>query len=155
MQHVELKVDGKKLNAKIEPRKLLVQLLRDNFKITSPHIGCETARCGACTVLMDGNAVKSCMILGVQANGSEITTSSSLSNSEELNDLQEAFHTNHALQCGYCTPGMLCAATDLLQNNPKPSEPEIREAMRGNLCRCTGYSHIVDAILETSEKRGE
>ncbi|MGH1350113.1 MAG: (2Fe-2S)-binding protein [Methyloligellaceae bacterium] len=153
--NIRLSVDGKLLNASVEPRKLLVQALREDFKCSSPHIGCETGRCGACTVLLNGHAVKSCMVLAVQADDGEVITAAGLEQSEGLNPLQQAFQNNHALQCGYCTSGMLCAATDLLENTPEPSEKDIREAMRGNLCRCTGYSHIVDAITEASQSQGE
>jgi aerobic carbon-monoxide dehydrogenase small subunit len=144
---VSLTVDGEPRTVAVEPRRLLVHALRDDLGVTGPHVGCETARCGACTVLLDGHAVKSCMVLAVQADGAEVTTADGLAGSGELTPLQESFREHHALQCGYCTPGMLCAATDFLESTSDMSEDSVRQAMRGNLCRCTGYSSIVQAVL--------
>lgn len=150
---VTLEIDGQSATAVLAARKLLINALREDFGVTAPHIGCETGRCGACTVLLDGHAVKACMVLAVQAAGTRVTTASGLSHGADLSPLQSAFQEHHALQCGYCTPGMLCAAADLLKNNPCPSEQEVREGLRGNLCRCTGYQHIVDAVLAAAAAR--
>jgi carbon-monoxide dehydrogenase small subunit len=147
---IALTVDGRSHRLAVEPRLLLVQALREKLGVTAPHIGCETGRCGACTVLIDGHAAKSCMMLAVQADGVRITTAAGLGRPGELHPLQAAFHRHHALQCGYCTPGMLCAAADLLARTPQPTEEEVRQGLRGNLCRCTGYQHIVDAVLDAS-----
>lgn len=144
---IALTVDGRNSRFAVEPRMLLVQALREKLGVTAPHVGCETGRCGACTVLLDGHAAKSCMLLAVQADGANITTAAGMGSPEKLHPLQTAFRRHHALQCGYCTPGMLCAALDLLQRTATPNENEIRQALRGNLCRCTGYQHIVDAVL--------
>jgi carbon-monoxide dehydrogenase small subunit len=133
---------------------LLVQALRQQAGVTAPHIGCESGRCGACTVLVDGHAVKSCMILAVQVDGARVTTAAGLGSADELHPLQAAFHRHHALQCGYCTPGMLCAAADLLQHTPQPTEEQVRQGLRGNLSRCTGYQHIVDAVLDVAVTQG-
>ena len=143
---IELQVDGQRCSGVVQARTLLVQALRDVFGVTGPHVGCETGRCGACTVLLDGSAVKSCLMFAIQADGGSITTAAGLAAGEDLHPLQQAFHEHHALQCGFCTPGMLCASLELLQANPHPSEDEIRQGLRGNLCRCTGYQHIVDAV---------
>jgi carbon-monoxide dehydrogenase small subunit len=155
---ITIVVDGATVTGTVVPRDLLVHALRQTFGVTAPHVGCESARCGACTVLLDGEAVKSCTILAAQCDGAEITTATGLG-ADELHPLQAAFHEHHALQCGYCTPGMLCAAVDLLRHEPRPSEVQVRQAMRGNLCRCTGYEPIVDAILsaapETPEQTSE
>lgn len=146
-QRVSFVIDGTSVSGEVAPRDVLVQTLRETFGVTGPHVGCESGRCGACTVLLDGDAVKSCMVFAVQASGAEITTASGLADDGELHPLQAAFREHHALQCGYCTPGMLCAAVDLLEHNPHPSEDDVRQALRGNLCRCTGYGNIVDAVL--------
>jgi carbon-monoxide dehydrogenase small subunit len=130
----------------LDPRELLVHVLRERLDLTGTVVGCDTSSCGACTVLLDGESVKSCTVLGVQADGHAITTIEGLAESGELNALQESFHQHHALQCGYCTSGMVLAATSLLAENPSPSETEIRHALEGNICRCTGYQNIVDAI---------
>jgi carbon-monoxide dehydrogenase small subunit len=130
----------------LEPRELLVYVLRDRLGLTGTVVGCDTSSCGACTVLLDGASVKSCTVLGVQADGCEITTIEGLSENGSLHPLQQAFHEHHALQCGYCTSGMILAAASLLGENPRPSEEEIRHALEGNICRCTGYQNIVDAI---------
>lgn len=143
-------VDNRAYRLTAAPRMLLVQALREKLGITAPHVGCDSGRCGACTVLLDGHAVKSCMMLAVQADGSAITTAAGLGHADTLHPLQAAFHRNHALQCGYCTPGMLCAAADLLARTARPTEEDVRQGLRGNLCRCTGYQHIVDAVLEAA-----
>ena len=130
----------------LDPRELLVYVLRDRLDLNGTVVGCDTSSCGACTVLLDGESVKSCTLLGVQADGHAITTVEGLTENGTLSSLQESFHTHHALQCGYCTSGMLLAATSLLAENPSPTEAEIRHALEGNICRCTGYQNIVDAI---------
>ncbi len=144
--NVTLTVNGSPISQDVEPRLLLVHFLREHLALTGTHVGCESSFCGACTVLMNGKAVKSCTILTVQATGSDITTIEGLSGAENLHPLQEGFWEMHGLQCGYCTPGMILSAIDLLQENPNPSEAEIRENLEGNLCRCTGYHNIVRAI---------
>lgn len=151
---ITLTVDSRAYRLTVEPRMLLVQALREKLGVTAPHVGCDSGRCGACTVLFDGHAVKSCMMLAVQADGAVITTAAGLGRPDELHPLQAAFHRHHALQCGYCTPGMLCAAADLLQTNARPTEEEVRQGLRGNLCRCTGYQHIVDAVLDVASHNG-
>jgi carbon-monoxide dehydrogenase small subunit len=143
---VSLTVNGEPLELELDPRELLVYVLRDRLGLTGTVVGCDTSSCGSCTVLLDGESVKSCTVLGVQADGHELTTVEGLSENGTLNSLQESFHTHHALQCGYCTSGMLLAATSLLAENPSPTEHEIRHALEGNICRCTGYQNIVDAI---------
>ena len=145
MTHIILTVDSVSYADDVEPRLLLVHYLRDVAGKTGTPIGCDTSNCGACTVLMDGVSVKSCAVLAVQADGSEITTIQGLANGG-WHPLQQAFHDEHALQCGYCTPGMIMAAADLLRENPQPTEAEIREGLEGNLCRCTGYQNIVRAV---------
>jgi len=150
-----LTVNGVREEADVEPRLLLVHLLRDRLGLTGTNVGCDTTSCGACTVLLDGESVKSCTVLAVQAEGAEVTTVEGLSSAGgELNPLQAAFQRHHALQCGYCTPGMLVAATSLLRENPSPSEEEVRHGLEGNLCRCTGYQGIVDAVLEVASGGG-
>ncbi|HYI19260.1 MAG TPA: (2Fe-2S)-binding protein [Solirubrobacteraceae bacterium] len=134
----------------VEPRQLLVHFLRDSLGLTGTHVGCDTSNCGACTVHLDGDAVKSCTVLTVQADGSEVTTIEGMATDGELHPMQEAFWEHHGLQCGYCTPGMIMAGADLIAKNPKPSEEEVREALAGNLCRCTGYHNIVKAVLSVS-----
>jgi carbon-monoxide dehydrogenase small subunit len=143
---VSLTVNGISHELVLEPRELLVYVLRERLGLTGTTVGCDTSSCGACTVLLDGESVKSCTVLGVQADGTEITTIEGLAEDGSLHPLQESFHRNHALQCGYCTPGMVLAAVSLLRENPSPSEAEIREALEGNVCRCTGYQNIVRAI---------
>jgi aerobic carbon-monoxide dehydrogenase small subunit len=145
MTHISLTVDSVTFADDVEPRLLLVHYLREVAGRTGTPIGCDTSNCGACTVLMDGVSVKSCSVLAVQADGSEITTIQGMANGQ-WHPLQQAFHDEHALQCGYCTPGMIMAAADLLRTNPRPSEDEIREGLEGNLCRCTGYQNIVRAV---------
>ena len=143
---VTLAINGSSRTVQIEPRALLVQVLRDDLNLTGTHIGCDTSQCGACTVLIDGKAVKSCTVLGVQAEGQEITTIEGLGSTGALHPLQQAFGDKHGLQCGFCTPGMIMTAVDLLATHPDPSEAEIRHAIEGNYCRCTGYQNIVAAI---------
>ena len=147
---VRLQVNGEEHELAVEPRLLLVHLLRDRLGLTGTHVGCDTSNCGACTVHLDGRAVKSCTVFAVQADGAEVTTIEGLGSEEQLHPMQDAFWTNHGLQCGYCTPGMIMAATDLLRRNPDPSEDEVRHALEGNLCRCTGYHNIVKAVLHAA-----
>jgi len=150
MTRITVKVDGVSYSDDVEPRLLLVHYLRDVVGKTGTPIGCDTTNCGACTVLMDGMSVKSCSVLAVQADGSEITTIEGISNGE-WHPLQSAFREEHALQCGYCTPGMIMAAADLLRENPDPTEEEVREGLEGNLCRCTGYQNIVRAVQRAAQ----
>ena len=155
---IQLRVNGKAVQNQVEPRLLLVHYLRDVLGLTGTHIGCETSLCGACTVLLDGKAVKSCTVLAVQANGSEITTIEGLAGQSAngaiggLHAVQEGFWEKHGLQCGYCTPGMILTSVQLLHDNPNPSEAEIRRALDGNLCRCTGYQHIIEAVRYAAKK---
>ena len=146
MARIELTVDGDRVSDEVEPRMLLVQYLREKLGRTGTVIGCDTSNCGACTVHLDGRSVKSCNVLAVQANGHEVTTIEGLATDGKLHPVQAAFHECHGLQCGFCTPGMIMQAIDLLNDNPKPSEEEIREGLEGNLCRCTGYQNIVQAV---------
>jgi carbon-monoxide dehydrogenase small subunit len=150
---VTITVNGKVRTASVEPRLLLVHFLREHLRLTGTHIGCDTSQCGACTVLIDGRSVKSCTTFAVQADGSEVTTIEGLASNGELHRMQQAFWDEHGLQCGYCTPGMIIAAVELLADNPAPSEREIREGISGNLCRCTGYQHIVNAIQRAAAQR--
>ncbi len=150
MPNITVNVDGVTYTDDVEPRLLLVHYLREKVGKTGTPVGCDTSNCGACTVHMNGVSVKSCSVLAVQADGAEITTIEGLANGE-LHPLQRAFHEEHALQCGYCTPGMIMAAADLLRANPRPTEGEIREGLEGNLCRCTGYENIVRAVKRASE----
>jgi carbon-monoxide dehydrogenase small subunit len=143
---IKVTINGETVERDVEPRKLLIHFIRDDLDLTGSHIGCDTGNCGACSTLVDGLLVKSCMMLAVQADGAEIETVEGLAQDGELNALQQAFSNNHALQCGYCTPGMLMSATALLRRNPSPSEEEIRKGIQGNICRCTGYVNIVEAI---------
>ncbi|HEX9041898.1 MAG TPA: (2Fe-2S)-binding protein [Trebonia sp.] len=148
---ISVTVDGVRYDDDVEPRLLLVHYLREQAGRTGTPIGCDTSNCGACTVLLNGRSVKSCSVLAVQADGTEITTIQGLANgSGELHPLQRAFHEEHALQCGYCTPGMIMAAADLLSENPNPTEEEVRDGLEGNLCRCTGYQNIVRAVLRAA-----
>jgi carbon-monoxide dehydrogenase small subunit len=149
---VNLTVNGQRRADEVEPRMLLVHYLRDVAELTGTHVGCETSMCGACTVLMNGKAVKSCTILTPQAEGAEITTVEGLAKDGKLHPVQEGFWEEHGLQCGYCTPGMIMMAADLLTRNPNPGEDEIRVALEGNLCRCTGYQHIVKAVQYAATK---
>ena len=143
---VSMTVNGKAVTGEVEPRTLLVQFIRENLKLTGTHVGCDTSQCGACVVHIDGTSVKSCTTLAVQCEGAEINTIESLAKDGELHPMQEAFRENHGLQCGFCTPGMVMSAVDLVKENPDPSEQEIREWLEGNICRCTGYHNIVKAI---------
>ena len=153
MAQVSMTVNGKARTATVDPRLLLVHFLRETLRLTGTHVGCDTSQCGACTVLVDGRAVKSCTLFAVQADGSTITTIEGLAPDGQLHALQTAFWEEHGLQCGFCTPGMIMAAVGLLKDNPKPSELEIREGISGNFCRCTGYQHIVNAIQRASVAR--
>ena len=153
MPHVKvaLEVNGTRYDREVEPRQLLVHFLRDELGLTGTHVGCDTSNCGACTCHLNGEAVKSCTVLAVQADGQRVTTIEGMGTEDQLHPLQEAFWEEHGLQCGYCTPGMIMAATDLLAKNPDPSEHEVREALAGNLCRCTGYHNIVKAVLAAAQ----
>ena len=154
MAKVEIKVNGTKHTRDVEDRTLLVNLLRDELGLTGTHIGCDTTQCGCCTVHMDGRAVKSCTILAVQANGSEVLTIEGMAKDGKLHPIQQAFSECHALQCGFCTPGMIMAVAGLLKDNPKPTEDEIIHGLEGNLCRCTGYINIVKAVKRSAEMLG-
>ena len=147
---ISVAVDGVTYEDDVEPRTLLVQYLRDGLGKTGTLVGCDTTNCGACTVLLDGLSVKSCTVLAVQADGCEITTIEGLASDGELHPIQQAFHENHALQCGFCTPGMIMQAASLLKENPDPSDREIRDGLEGNLCRCTGYQNIVKAVRQAA-----
>ncbi len=149
-QHVRLTVNGQVMEADVEPRTLLVHLLRDVFGLTGTHIGCDSSHCGACTVLVDGTSAKSCTMLAVSANGSSVKTIEGMAEGGKLHPLQQAFWDQHGLQCGFCTPGMIMEASWLLAQNPDPTEQEIREGIAGNLCRCTGYVNIVKAIQQAA-----
>ncbi len=150
---VRLSVNGVEHQLDVEPRLLLVHALRENLGLTGTHVGCDTSNCGACTVHLDGRAVKSCTVLAVQADGAEVTTIEGMGTDEQLHPLQEAFWNDHGLQCGYCTPGMIMAAAGLLADNPNPTEEEVRQALEGNLCRCTGYHNIVRAVLDAANSK--
>jgi carbon-monoxide dehydrogenase small subunit len=153
---VSMSVNGKQVAADVEPRTLLVQYLRENLRLTGTHVGCDTSQCGACVVHVNGESLKSCTLLAVQAQGADVTTVEGLANGDELHPMQEAFRQNHGLQCGFCTPGMLMSALDLVKNNPDPSDREVREWLEGNLCRCTGYQNIVKSIIAgAASMRGE
>jgi len=152
---VRVNVNGETRENEVEPRLLLVHYLRDVLGLTGTHVGCDTSNCGACTVHLNGDAVKSCTVLAVQADGAEVTTIEGLSSGGDLHPMQEAFWANHGLQCGYCTPGMIMSATDLLRRNPNPSEEDVRKGLEGNLCRCTGYHNIVKAVLDAAQTGGD
>jgi aerobic carbon-monoxide dehydrogenase small subunit len=152
---VSLTVNGVPRSQEVEPRLLLVHLIRDHLGLTGTHVGCDTSNCGACTVHLNGEAVKSCTVLAAQADGAEVTTIEGLGTENDLHPMQEAFWEHHGLQCGYCTPGMIMAASDLIARNPDPSEEEVREALAGNLCRCTGYHNIVKAVLSAAKASGQ
>jgi aerobic carbon-monoxide dehydrogenase small subunit len=153
---ISVKIDGVRYDDDVEPRLLLVHYLREQAGRTGTPVGCDTSNCGACTVLLNGRSVKSCSVLAVQADGAEVTTIQGIANgSGELHPLQQAFHEEHALQCGYCTPGMIMAAVDLLSDNPHPTEEEVRDGLEGNLCRCTGYQNIVRAVLRAANQTAE
>ena len=149
---IKVTVNGEARSNDVDARMLLVHYLRDVLRLTGTHVGCDTSGCGACTVLVDGQAVKSCTMLAAQADGSEITTIEGMATDDELHPIQEGFHEEHGLQCGFCTPGMVMTAADLLSRNPNPSEEEIRHALEGNFCRCTGYHNIVKAIQYAAKK---
>ena len=151
-QKISVNVNGVPRQNEVEPRMLLVQYLRESLNLTGTHIGCDTGQCGACTVLLDGQAVKSCMVLAVQANGAQVRTVESLASGDAYHPVQQAFWDLHGLQCGFCTPGFLMATVSLLQRNPNPTDAEIREQLEGNLCRCTGYQNIVAAVRSAAEK---
>ena len=151
MAQVSITVNGKVRKADVEPRLLLTHYLREHLNLTGTHLGCDTSQCGACTVLIEGRSVKSCTLFAVQADGAVVTTIEGLAKDGQLHALQTAFWEEHGLQCGYCTPGMILAAVDLLQKTPKPTEQQIREGISGNYCRCTGYQHIVNAIQRASK----
>ncbi|MCC7361998.1 MAG: (2Fe-2S)-binding protein [Anaerolineales bacterium] len=150
-QSVTITVNGQAHTQEVEPRLLLVHFLRDGLGLTGTNVGCDTSQCGACTVLLDGEAVKSCTVLAVQADGGSVTTIEGLAANGALHPMQQAFWEKHGLQCGFCTPGMIMAATDLLRRNPHPTEDEIRHGLEGNLCRCTGYHNIVKAVQHAAE----
>ncbi len=150
--NVSMTVNGKKYGHDVEPRLLLVHYIRDVLQLTGTHVGCDTSQCGACTIIMDGAAVKSCTVLAVQADGADIMTIEGLAKGGELHPIQQGFWEEHGLQCGFCTPGMIMTSLDLLENNPAPSEEEIRKGIEGNLCRCTGYQNIVKAIQWASRE---
>ena len=154
MGNVTLKINGKNISKKIEPNTLLSTFIREDLSLTGTHVGCDTSQCGACSVHLDGKAVKSCTILAIQAEGSEVTTIEGISDGDKLHPMQEAFRNNHGLQCGYCTPGMIMSAIKLVEDNPKISEKEIRKGLEGNICRCTGYNNIVKSIGEASVVMG-
>jgi carbon-monoxide dehydrogenase small subunit len=148
---VSVEVNGTPYEREVEPRLLLVHFLRDELGLTGTHVGCDTSNCGACTCHLDGEAVKSCTVLAVQADGRQVTTIEGIGSESDLHPVQEAFWEHHGLQCGYCTPGMIMAAADLLEENPDPSEEEVRHALAGNLCRCTGYHNIVKAVMAAAK----
>jgi carbon-monoxide dehydrogenase small subunit len=147
---ITVTVNGQLHAGDVEPRQLLVHFLRDTLGLTGTHVGCDTSNCGACTVHFNGDAVKSCTVLAVQADDAEVTTIEGMGSEDDLHPMQEAFWANHGLQCGYCTPGMIMAGADLIAKNPSPTEEEVREALAGNLCRCTGYHNIVKAVLSAA-----
>jgi aerobic carbon-monoxide dehydrogenase small subunit len=147
---VAVEVNGERYEREVDARRLLVHFLRDDLDLTGTHVGCDTGNCGACTVHLDGKAVKSCMVLAVQADGAKVRTVEGLAPDGELTPLQRSFSAHHALQCGYCTPGMLMSAAALLEGNPRPSEEEVRSAIQGNICRCTGYQNIIEAIVSAN-----
>ena len=150
-QTIGVEVNGTMYERDVEARRLLIHLLRDDLDLTGSHVGCDTGNCGACSVILDGTLVKSCMVLAIQVDGSSIETVEGLAGEEQLSPLQQAFSDHHALQCGYCTPGMLMSATALLRENPSPTEDEIKKALQGNICRCTGYVNIVKAIQAAAQ----
>ena len=152
MPLVEIEINGKKMSSQVEERQLLVHFLRDDLNLTGTHVGCDTSQCGACVIHLDGSAVKSCSMLAIQADNSSITTIEGLAEENKLHPVQEAFRENHGLQCGFCTPGMIMAAVDLIKRKPVLNEKIVREELEGNLCRCTGYQNIVKSILAAAEK---
>jgi aerobic carbon-monoxide dehydrogenase small subunit len=154
-EHISLVVNGERRELDVEPRRMLVQVIREDLNLTGTHVACDTSQCGACTVHLDGRAVKSCTVLAVQADGREVTTIEGMSRNGQLHPLQEAFREKHGLQCGFCTPGMIMAGADLLARNPDPDEEEVRHAIEGNFCRCTGYQNIVAAIRHAAGTMAE
>ncbi len=154
-RRISVEVNGTTYEREVETRRLLVHFIRDDLELTGTHIGCDTGNCGACTIHLDGQAVKSCMLLAVQADGQRLRTVEGLADDEQLTPLQQSFSDHHALQCGYCTPGMLMSATALLESNPRPSAEDARIAIQGNICRCTGYVNIVEAIVGVGEGAGK
>jgi carbon-monoxide dehydrogenase small subunit len=154
MAQISLTVNGRVRKGNVEPRTLLVHFLREELLLTGTHVGCDTSQCGACTVLIDGRSAKSCTILAVQADGSSVTTIEGLAQNGDLHPVQQGFWEEHGLQCGYCTPGMILSAVDLLKNTPNPTEQQIRAGITGNFCRCTGYQHIVNAIQNAAVRLG-
>ena len=151
-QRISVTINGTTYEREVEARKLLIHFIRDDLDLTGSHIGCDTGNCGACSVILDGRLVKSCMLLAVQADGSAVETVEGLADGDELSKLQQSFKDHHALQCGYCTPGMLMSATALLRDNPSPSEDEIKKALQGNICRCTGYWNIIEAVQAAAQE---
>ena len=154
MPSIAMTVNDKKVSGEVEGRTLLVQFIRDNLGLTGTHVGCDTSQCGACAIHLNGDAVKSCAILAAQADGAEITTIEGIAKGDELHPMQQAFHENHGLQCGYCTPGMVMSSIKLVENNPNISEDEIRKGLEGNICRCTGYHNIVKSIKQAATVMG-
>ena len=154
MPTVSMKVNGRDASADVEPRTLLVQYLREHLNLTGTHVGCDTSQCGACVVHVDGRSVKACTMLAMQAEGSEVTTIEGLAQNGELHPMQAAFKENHGLQCGFCTPGMIMSAVDLVNRHPNPDEKTVREELEGNICRCTGYHNIVKAVMDAAGKMG-
>ena len=155
MVEIHLSVNGATHQDEVEPRLLLVHYLRDTLGLTGTHVGCDTSQCGACTVLLDGKSVKACTVLAVQADGAEVTTIEGVASGGAMHPLQQAFHEEHGLQCGFCTPGMVMAAIDLLQRTPHPTDEQIRTGLEGNMCRCTGYNNIVKAVRAAADKMAE
>ena len=155
MRRISVTVNGRTHEAEVEPRQLLVYFLREQLGLTGTTVGCDTSSCGACTVLLGGESVKSCTVLAVQADGSEVTTIEGLAQDGQLHPVQQAFHEHHALQCGFCTPGMVMATVGLLKENPNPTEQQVREGLEGNICRCTGYHNIVRAVLAAAASGSE
>ena len=154
-QTVNVEVNGVEYEREVDARRLLIHFIRDDLGLTGSHIGCDTGNCGACSIIVDGTLLKSCMMLAVQADGAKIETVEGLADGDQLTSLQQAFSDHHALQCGYCTPGMLMSATALLRANPEPTEGEVRKALQGNICRCTGYWNIVEAVVAASQGKTE
>ncbi len=155
MAILSISVNGRAHREEVEPQTLLVDFLREGLRLTGTHVGCDTSQCGACVVDVGGTSVKSCTLLALQAQGAEVTTIEGLAQNGELHPMQAAFHEHHGLQCGFCTPGMVISAIDLLKNNPDPSEKEIRDWLEGNICRCTGYHNIVKAVQAAAQATGE
>ncbi|HTH97926.1 MAG TPA: (2Fe-2S)-binding protein [Stellaceae bacterium] len=151
LKRIDLTVNGRKVSAEVEPRLLLVQFIREHLRLTGTHVGCDTTQCGACTVHVDGRSVKSCTMLAVQAAGATVRTIEDLADGDDLHPMQAAFREHHGLQCGFCTPGMIMSSVALVERNPDPSEHEVRDWLEGNICRCTGYQNIVDAVLDAAK----